>query len=203
VLGALASYRETLSAGRQLLFDQYHPLDVAFKIVGTGSVGTRDYVVLFFGTGVEDPLFLQIKEALPSCYASHLPAPQVDHDGKRVAQGQQRMQTMSDPFLGWTTVDGVSYLVRQLADHKASIDPQDLKGTALTEYAGVCGEVLAKAHARTGDAAALAGYCGDSDKLDKAIACFSAAYACQVISDYKLFMKALKAGKIKAVYLGA
>ena len=116
----------------------------------------------------------------------------IGHEGKRVAQGQQRMQTVSDPFLGWTSVEGVSYLVRQLADHKASIEPRELKGAALAEYAGVCGEVLAKAHARTGDAAALAGYCGESDKLDKAIAVFAAAYAGQVTADYELFMKAVR-----------
>ena len=198
ILDSLGAYRETLGAGRQLVFDAYHPHDVAFKIVGTGSVGTRDYVVLLFGTGPHDPMFLQIKEELPSCYALYiLTTVAGEHQGKRVAQGQQRIQTASDPFLGWTTIDGAHYLVRQLADHKASLDPDDLEGDVLAEYASVCGEALAKAHARTGDAIALAAYCGNSNKLDKSITSFAAAYADQVTSDYKLFMKAIKAGKIK------
>lgn len=202
VLGALDPYRKTLSAGRRLIFDAYHPHDVAFKVVGTGSVGTRDYVVLLFGSDADDPMFLQIKEELPSCYSPYLAhLPPFEHEGKRVAQGQQRMQTVSDSFLGWTTMDGVPYLVRQLADHKASIDPEDLKGATLAEYAKVSGKVLAKAHARTGDSVALAGYCGKTGKLDKAIACFATNYADQVTSDFGLFIKAVKAGKIKAASL--
>jgi len=197
VLHSLTAYRETLGANRQLVFDAYRPHDVAFKVVGTGSVGTRDYVVLLFGTGPQDPMFLQIKEELHSCYAPYLPTSVTEHQGKRVAQGQQRLQTASDPFLGWTTIDGAPYLVRQLADHKASLDPGDLKGDVLAEYASVCGEALAKAHARTGDAIALSAYCGNSNKLDKAIAVFAIAYADQVTSDYALFLKAIKAGKIK------
>jgi len=199
ILDSLGAYRKTLGAGRQQVFDAYHSHDVAFKVVGTGSVGTRDYVVLLFGTGPHDPMFLQIKEELPSCYVPYLPTTAAcEHQGKRVAQGQQRIQTASDPFLGWTTIDDAQYLVRQLADHKATLDTGELKGSVLAEYASVCGEALAKAHARTSDAIALAAYCGNSNKLDKAIASFAAAYAEQVTSDYKLFMKAIKAGKIKA-----
>src|SRR5207247_10696646 len=105
-------------------FEQYQPVDVAFKLVGTGSVGTRDYVVLLFGNGASDSLFIQLKQELPSCYTPYLPSsPRVDHQGRRVAEGQQMMQTLSDPFLGYTRVDGRDYLVRQLADHKAALDP--------------------------------------------------------------------------------
>ena len=199
VLAALGTYRQTISAGRQLILDAYHPVDVAFKVVGTGSIGTRNYVVLLFGNGRDDPLFLQVKEELPSCYRAHLPkAPACPHQGQRVAQGQQRMQTVTDPFLGWTTIGTKQYLVRQLADHKAAVNPTALKGEALAEYALVCGETLAKAHARTGDAAALAGYCGSSLKLDKAMEKFARSYAEQTYQDYEAFLKAIQSGRIKA-----
>jgi len=200
VFAAIKPYRETVSAGRQLILDAYHPVDAAFKIVGTGSVGTRDYVVLLFGHGVDDPMFLQFKEEMPSCYAPYLKgAPKYENEGRRVAQGQQRMQTVTDPFLGWTTIHDRPFLVRQLADHKAAIDPAVLKGETLREYAMVCGKVLAKAHARTGDAAALHGYCGDSSKLDKAIVKFATDYADQTARDYETFTKAVKQGSIKAL----
>lgn len=216
ILAALPAYRETLSAGWQLILDAYRPVDVAFKVVGTGSIGTRDYVVLMLGAGVEDPVFIQIKEELPSCHAPFLPkagrapAPahegrrvacgdtRATHEGRRVAQGQQRLQTAVDPFLGWATIERRQYLVRQLADHKASLSPRDLKGDTLAEYAALCGAVLAKAHARTGPAPEIYGYCGDSAKLDKAIAGFAVRYAAQVARDYKEFRAAIKAGKIKA-----
>jgi uncharacterized protein (DUF2252 family) len=200
VFAALKPYRETVTAGRQLILDSYLPVDAAFKIVGTGSVGTRDYVILLFGNGPADPMFLQIKEELPSCYTPYLKdAPSFAHQGQRAAQGQQRMQTVTDPFLGWTTIDGRDFIVRQLADYKGAIDPGELKGAPLLEYAVVCGRVLAKAHARTGNAAALYGYCGDSPKLDKAIAKFAVAYADQTAKDFRVFTKAINAGKIKAV----
>ncbi len=200
VVASLAEYRDTLNAGRRRVFDSYRPADIAFKIVGTGSVGSRDYVVLFFGNGREDPLFLQIKEELPSCYVPYLPeVPPFAHQGRRVAEGQLSMQTAAtDLFLGWTTIDGKDFLVRQLADHKAAIDPLELKTPALFEYARVCGETLAKAHARTGDAAAIQGYCGKAPRLDKAIARFAQAYAAQTEADYGEFTRAIASGEIKA-----
>jgi uncharacterized protein (DUF2252 family) len=190
VLGALRAYRETLNASRRRTFERYRPVDVAFKLAGTGSVGTRDYIVLLFGNGVDDPLFIQLKQELPSCYAPYLPAAaSVDHEGRRVAEGQQLMQTLSDPFLGYTRFGGHDYLVRQLADHKAALDPAALAGRTLMEYARLCGEVLAKGHARSGDAALLAGYAGKSAKLDRAIATFALTYADQVKRDYHRFVK--------------
>ncbi len=202
VFKALKDYRKTVTANRQLILDAYHPVDVAFKIVGTGSVGTRDYVVLLFGNGPDNPMFLQLKEEMPSCYTPYIEcAEEIAHEGRRVAQGQQRMQTVTDPFLGWATIKGRHYLVRQLADHKAAIDPGELKGGTLTEYALVCGTVLAKAHARTGDAATIYGYCGNSARLDKAIARFATAYADQITGDHEVFVKAIKAGRIKAILL--
>ena len=199
VISALTLYQQTLSPERQQFLSCFHPVDVAFKVVGTGSVGMRDYVVLCFGNGERDPLFLQIKEASPSCYSRYLPHPQnFINEGKRVVDGQRRMQAYSDPFLGWTSMGGRDYLVRQLSDHKASIDDSQMQGNGLTEYARVCGEVLAKGHARSGDPMQLAGYCGPGNKLDDAMAEFADRYAEQTMRDFEALRKAIKAGKIKA-----
>jgi len=188
VVTALGKYAGTLNASRRRTFERYRPVDVTFKLVGTGSVGTRDYVVLMFGNGPSDPLFMQVKQELPSCFAPYLPRnAAVHHQGRRVAEGQQMMQTLSDPFLGYTSFGGHEYLVRQLADHKAALDPIELDRRTLPEYAILCGEVLAKGHARTGDAALLAGYAGRSARLDRAIEAFAVTYADQVKTDYKLF----------------
>jgi uncharacterized protein (DUF2252 family) len=190
VLKALGPYATTLVASRRRTFERYRPVDVAFKLVGTGSVGTRDYVVLMFGNGPRDPLFIQVKQELPSCYAPYLRrSVRVGHQGQRVAEGQQMMQTLSDPFLGYTRFGGHDYLVRQLADHKAALDPGELTARTLEEFATLCGEVLAKGHARSGDAAVLAGYAGRGPKLDRAIAGFAVAYAEQVRADFKLFCR--------------
>jgi len=199
VVESLRSYRDTLGPDRQLAFDAYRPVDVAFKVVGTGSVGTRDFVVLLLGRGREDPLLLQVKEALSSCYAPYLPdLPLSPHQGRRVAEGQHRMQSETDPLLGWTSIHGRDFIVRQLADHKAGLDPADLLDDALVSYALVSGEVLAKAHARTGDAAAIAGYCGRSDKLDRAVTRFAVAYADQTEQDHARLVAAIKAGEVEA-----
>jgi uncharacterized protein (DUF2252 family) len=200
VLASLQSYRETVSEDRQLILDAYSPIDVAFKIVGTGSVGTRDYVVYCRGAAPGDALFLQVKEEPHSCYAPYLSEPDPSkHQGHRVARAQHRMQTVSDPFLGWTTVDGRDYLVRQLSDHKASVEPEELTGKALGEYATVCAELFAKAHARTGDPAVLIGYSGaSSTKLDKGIRRFAIAYADQTEADHALLKRAIRQGRVKA-----
>jgi uncharacterized protein (DUF2252 family) len=199
VVAALRAYRETLPPDRQSVLDAYRPHDVAFKVVGTGSVGTRDYAVLLFGRDSQDPLVLQVKEEMPSCYAPYLPAlPPFPHQGRRVAEGQHRMQTATDPFLGWTRVEGRDYLVRQLCDHKAKIETDELRGEALVEYAVVAGEVLAKGHARTGPAPAVAAYCGSTPRLDKALVRFAAAYADQTESDHARLLKAIRAGRVKA-----
>ena len=199
VIAALTLYQQTLSPERQQFLSCYHPVDVAFKVVGTGSVGTRDYVVLCFGNGERDPLFLQVKEEQPSCYARYLPSSQnFINEGKRVVDGQRRMQAYSDPFLGWTSMGGRDYLVRQLSDHKASIDDTQLQGNGLTEYARVCGEVLAKGHARSGDPMQLAGYCGPGNKLDDAMAEFADRYSEQTMRDFEALKKAVKSRKIKA-----
>ena len=198
VLAALGRYRDTLLCERRQFVERYKPVDVAFKVVGTGSVGTRDYVILCFGSLPGDALFLQMKEEPPSAYAEYTRKGCVPgHQGQRVVEGQRLMQAQSDIFLGWTSMRGRDYLVRQLADHKASVDPADLGGRGLAEYARMCGEVLGKGHARSGDAAVLAGYCGKGTKLDRALARFAFDYARQVDADYALFRKAVKRGRVK------
>jgi uncharacterized protein (DUF2252 family) len=203
VIASLAGYRETLSPDRRLVVDGYQPLDVAFKVVGTGSVGTRDYVVLFAGRHKEDHFLLQVKEEVPSCYVRYLPdVPPCNQQGRRVAEGQHKLQTFSDPFLGWTTIESRDYLVRQLCDHKAKVELEDMEGAALVEYALVSGEILAKGHARTGDAAAISGYCGRSTKLDKAMARFALAYADQTEHDHERLLQAIKRGRFRAAPAG-
>jgi len=199
VLGGLAAYHETLAPERRHLFDFYRPVDVAFKVVGTGSVATHDYVVLFFGNGPRDPLFLQIKEEPPSAYAQFVKSSENEfHQGRRVVEGQRRMQTQSDPLLGWTSCNGRQFLVRQLSDHKASIEDRDLNGRGLSEYAKICGEVLAKGHARSGDPCVIAGYLGTKGAFDDAIVKFAVRYADQTIKDFQEFKKAIRKGRIKA-----
>ena len=200
VMASLQSYRDTLGLDRRQALDAYHPVDVTFKVVGTGSVGTRDYVVLLLGNGPEDALFLQVKEELPSAWTAALPGKTEAgmHQGRRVAEGQHRCQTATDPFVGWTTIEGRDYLVRQLSDHKASLDPAELEGEVLIEYAQVCGETLAKAHARTGNAAALAGYGGKTDKLDRALADFALAYAAQTTQDHAALVAAIQNRQLTA-----
>ena len=202
VLASFDEYRDTLGPNRQQVLDCYQPFDVAFKIAGTGSIGAQNYVVMMIGNGADDPLIMQVKQALSSCYEAQrlvTPDPRVaTHHGKRVAEGQHRMQTWADPMLGWTTIDGQPYYVRQLSDHKASIDPEDLRRSSLVEYARVCGETFAKAHARTGDAAVLYGYAGQSDKLDRAIAELAELGADQVSGDWEALGAAIRRGDIEA-----
>ena len=196
ILASLKPYRATLLPERQHFFAQYRPVDVAFKVVGTGSVGLRDYVVYFEGNGAGDPLFLQIKEEPGSAYAPYLDhAGTAHHQGQRVAEGQRAMQFQSDPFLGWTTIANREYLVRQLNDHKASIEVDDLKGSGLAEYAEICGELLARGHARSGDACMLAGYIGNGAKFGEAIAEFADAYADQTERDWQTLLKSRHAPK--------
>jgi uncharacterized protein (DUF2252 family) len=196
ILDALPTYAESLQPERRHFLAQYAPLDVAFKVVGTGSVGLRDYCVYLEGNGPKDPLFLQIKEEVPSCYTPYLGEPAATvHQGRRVVEGQRAMQLQSDPFLGWTTIQGRDFLVRQLNDHKASVDLSTLKSDGLLEYASVCGELLARGHARAGDAAILAGYLGNSDRFDQAIAHFATEYADQTENDWKALLRSRSGAK--------
>jgi uncharacterized protein (DUF2252 family) len=186
VLASLGPYLDTLEPQRQHFLSFYRPVDVAFKVVGTGSVGLRDYCVYFEGNGPGDPLFLQIKEEPASGYTAYLPdAHAPHHNGQRVAEGQKAMQLQSDPFLGWTRIGGRDYLVRQLNDHKGSIELEDLAGGGLEAYAEVCGELLARGHARSGDPLVIAGYLGSGDGFAQACAKFGSLYADQTEKDWK------------------
>ena len=193
VLHALGPYKEVLEPQRQHLLALYRPVDVAFKVVGTGSVGLRDYCIYLEGNGASDPLFLQVKEETASAYAPYLPdAHPIHHNGQRVAQGQRAMQMQSDPFLGWTQFGGRQYLVRQLNDHKGAIEVADLAGEGLAAYAVVCGELLARGHARSGDPLMIAGYLGSGGGFAEALAKFGSLYADQTEKDWEELKKTKK-----------
>ena len=193
VLAALEPYRATLEPQRQHLLSLYRPVDVIFKVVGTGSVGLRDYCIYFEGNGAADPLFLQMKEEAPSCWAPYLPdAHPAAHNGQRVVEGQRAMQVQSDPFLGYTRMDGRDYLVRQLNDHKGSIDLADFVNGGLTAFAEISGELLARGHARSSDPTILAGYLGSGDGFAESLARFGSAYADQTEKDHAALCRTLK-----------
>ena len=193
VLASLEAYRETLQSQRKYFFNQYRALDVAFKVVGTGSVGLRDYCVYMEGNGPEDPFFLQIKEEAQSAYAPYLEDSHVPrHQGQRVVEGQRMIQTGTDILLGHTTIEGRDYLVRRLNDHKASIELTDLNGEGLLEYAQLCGELLARGHARSGDALQIAGYLGSGEGFAEALAEFGRKYADQTEKDWTELKKSKK-----------
>ena len=196
VLEALDPYREMLESQRQHLLSLYRPIDVAFKVVGTGSVGLRDYCIYFEGNGPGDPLFLQIKEEAPSAYTPYLPgAHPCPHNGQRVVIGQRAMQLQSDPFLGWTHIGARHFLVRQLNDHKGSIDLADLAGTGLFAFGEVCGELLARGHARSGDPQVIAGYLGSGGTFAEALAKFGVLYADQTEKDWQALRRS---GKVES-----
>jgi len=199
VVASLVPYEESLLPERRRFLAQYRVIDVAFKVVGTGSVGLRDYCVYMEGNGRKDPLFIQIKEEAQSAYAPYVArgAMKSCHQGRRVVEGERSMQLQSDPFLGWTKIEGRDYLVRQLNDHKGSLDMATIKAAGLMEYAAVCGEMLARGHARGGDCAMLAGYIGTSERFDEAITRFAEAYADQTEKDWQQLVKSLKKSAAK------
>jgi len=196
----LRSYAKTLLPHLAHFFSHYSPEDVVFRVVGTGSIGLRDYVVLMFACAISDPIFIQIKEEPKSAYAPYLAASLVPaHQGERVTAGQRAMQMQSDIFLGWTSINGRDYVVRQLRDHKAGIEDDDLKGDGLVQYARMAGELLSKGHARSGDACAISGYLGNSDRCDRAMAGFGITYANQTVKDWEALRRAIRLGKVKAL----
>jgi uncharacterized protein (DUF2252 family) len=194
-------YKATLSNDRRQMLDRFTMVDVARKVVGVGSVGTRAWMVLLQGRDSGDPLFLQVKEATASVLEDHLPKSRYNTPGQRVVEGQRLMQAASDIFLGWTR--GVQakryYYWRQLRDMKASAEVELMSPVGMTSYARMCGWTLARAHARSGDPIAIAEYLGTGGAFDNAIADFSARYADQNQRDYDTFVKAIADGRVQAV----
>jgi uncharacterized protein (DUF2252 family) len=202
--GWSTTYRRSLLNDRRRLLDEYHLVDAARKVVGVGSVGTRCFVVLLRGADDRDPLFLQVKQALPSALAPFLGRRDSNH-GRRVVEGQRLIQPTPDIFLGWgRTLSREScrfdFYVRQLRDMKgsASADPATAKPRGLVQFAELCGWALALAHARSGDASAISGYLGMGEAFDDAIVRFAVAYADQTERDHAAFAAAIKAGRIAA-----
>jgi len=193
VNAAFEGYQESLPDSIATLTGRYQLVDVALKVVGVGSVGTRCFVALFKGRDREDPLFLQIKQAGKSVLEEYLPPSRYDHSGRRVVEGQRLMQAASDSFLGWTQDPGgkSDYYVRQMWDMKGSVDVAALGPKALREYAMSCGWTLARAHCRSGSASAISGYLGNGHEFDRAIARFAAAYADLAEADFATFKSAL------------
>ena len=179
--------------------EKHRLLDVALKVVGVGSVGTRCYVALFAGPA-GGPLVLQVKEARESVLAPYVQGKRPRHQGERVVTGQRIMQALSDSFLGWTKspVTGTEYYVRQLHDMKYGVDLAGLRPPGMALYAEVCAWALARAHARSGDPAAIAGYLGAGPVFDDAIASFGVAYADQTERDHAALVEAVRIGRIAA-----
>ncbi len=200
----LRSYRATLEFDRRVLLEEFRLTDFARKVVGVGSVGTRAWIALMLGRDGEDPLFLQMKEAEPSVLEEFLAPSEFDNHGQRVVAGQRLMQASSDIFLGWVHVasgtDGKQrdFYGRQLKDWKGSAEIEQMVPSGMAAYGRLCGWTLARAHARSGDRVAIAGYLGKGSTFARAIVEFSHAYAEQNERDYKALAEAVKSGRIKA-----
>lgn len=195
----LRQYRATLPDERRVLADRYELVDIAQKVVGVGSVGTRAFITLNIGRDGDDPLILQAKEATTSVLEPHTGRSRYRQQGKRVVVGQRLMQATSDIFLGWLRgPNGRDFYLRQLRDMKGSAEIETLNLSELTLYAELCGWVLARAHARTGDAAAIAGYLGGGEVFDKAMRDWAHAYADQTERDHEALLRAIDAGRVPA-----
>ncbi|MBP2671417.1 MAG: hypothetical protein H6Q85_1483 [candidate division NC10 bacterium] len=199
VLDTIAGYRASLSPAYQSLLDRYELRDAAIKVVGIGSVGTLCWVLLFLA-GPGDPLFLQVKEARASVLEPYAGKSAHANHGQRVVNGYRHMQPASDMFLGWTRSPRRDFFVRQLRDIKISIRVEIFGATEMELYARWCGEALALSHARSGESAMLSGYMGKSDAFDRAIAAFSMAYADQNEQDHSALERAVRKGKVEAVF---
>lgn len=194
---AVEDYRHSLDDDRRALFDQFEIVDIARKVVGVGSVGTRCYVVLLRGKGAHDVLFLQVKQAEASVLEPYVAASGFPQHGQRVVAGQRLLQSLPDIFLGWTSgPQGFDYYVRQLWDMKGAIDPAKLTPGGLGVYGGMCGWTLARAHGRGGDEIAIAGYLGKAEVFDEAIADFALTYADVNARDHSRLAAAVDAGTI-------
>jgi uncharacterized protein (DUF2252 family) len=193
---ALDDYLKTLPPYWRRVLGGYTLVDVAHKVVGVGSVGLRAYVALLEGSSAEDVVFLQLKQARRSVLGRYVHGDSAwhAHQGQRVVEYQQSLQTVSDPLLGWTTMDGLQYYVRQFRNMKGRIPLDSMDAAALTDYAGVVGQLLAKGHARTSGASMIAGYMGSSDKVDQALCTFARRYADQTEADHAALVAAVDRG---------
>jgi uncharacterized protein (DUF2252 family) len=191
-------YRATLDPDRRHVLENFSYVDMARKVVGVGSVGTRAFIVLLQGRDPQDPLFLQVKEATRSVLEDHLPASRYANPGERVVRGQRMMQAASDIFLGWTkgVQDDRFYYWRQLRDMKTSAVVEAMNPETLQFYADLCGWTLARAHARSGDVVAMAAYLGDQDTFETAVTDFAVRYADQNEQDYQAFIAAIDSGRL-------
>jgi uncharacterized protein (DUF2252 family) len=201
VVASLSAYAEHLSPAYRAMLQRYVVADVAHRVVGVGSVGTRAYLVLLFGNGDSDPLFLQVKEAMPPVHARYLP-PLTDgdvHQGRRIVLAQRLLQALGDPILGYTDIDGRPYFVRQMKNMKASVPVSLMTGAPFDFWAFACGALLARSHARFGDSVRIASYCGDGKGLDRALAEFAEAYGDQTERDHAELVKAIASGRVEAV----
>jgi uncharacterized protein (DUF2252 family) len=197
VLDALRGYAESLPLERRVMLGRYRAVDVAHRAAGVGSLGLRSWLVLLLGEGPRDPLLLQVKEAIRSVLAPHAPPlpPRLrGHDGVRVVHGQRVLQASVDPLLGYTRVGERTCYVRQMRNLKGSVPLRWSSAARFAAYAASCGEILARAHARSGAAARVAGYCGRADTLDRALAAFADAYGDQVLRDHAAFARAVRRG---------
>jgi hypothetical protein len=201
--GVVATYRESLGPEMRVLFDSYEFREIARKVVGVGSVGTRAWVILMTGPGDRDPLFLQAKEAEASVMEPYVGASEWPNHGQRVVEGQRLMQAASDIFLGWCGATGLDgrerdFYVRQLWDWKRSADVERLSPSGLEVYARICGWTLARAHARSGNRFAIASYLGGGDSFDRAICSFAADYTEQNLKDHQGLLDAIDSGRVTA-----
>ena len=198
VYSAFDQYRSSLEDSKRKLLDRFRPMDIAVKVVGVGSAGTRCLMLMLQGRGTDDPLFLQIKEADRSVLEEFLDPSLYDNQGERVVTGQRLTQAVSDEFLGWAHAGGHDFYWRQLKDGKASADIDRADPDQLARYARLCGWTLAHAHARTGDPVAIAGYLGKGTVFDEAVVHFAESYAAQNRDDYSEFKSQIDDGQLAA-----
>lgn len=201
--GLVHDYTDTLRADLRPVVQSYRAVDVARKVVGVGSVGTRAWVLLMLGRDEDDPLFLQVKEAQRSVLQPHLGRSRYANQGRRVVEGQRLMQASGDLLLGWIRTKGIDdadrdFYVRQLWDWKLSVAIESFDGDGFERYGGLCGATLARAHARTGDRVAIAAYLGNSDSFDNALARFAESYADANESDHRALIDAIRSGRLAA-----